>query len=386
MSEAIAGPLQGVRILEMAGLGALPFFGMLLADMGADILTIAPPRSRENSVPESRESYQRDPVWRGRTRMELDLKAPSAVEHVLRMMENVDVVVEAFRPGVMERLGLGPTLCLAQNPRLVYGRMTGWGQDGPLSQIPGHDANYLAITGALHSIGYPDRAPVPPLNLVGDLGGGALYLAIGVLAGLLHARQTGRGQVVDAAMVDGANSLMTQFYGMRAVGRWDDTRRANAIGGGAPYSTVYKTLDQKYVAVVAVEEKFYEVLLIKLGLSRNDIPNRADRAQWPALRSLFEEIFETKTRDEWARLLEYEEGCVSPILDMGEAPLHPHSIARNAFQMMDGNPIPAAAPRFLGTPTQHAPKNIGSAIVLLSNWGVSSTTIDALVAIDQAIP
>ena len=385
-SEGPAGPLRGTRIVEMAGLGALPFCAMLFADMGADILTVAPPAARENTVPEQRASHHADPVWRGRSRLALDLKASGTVNLLLRIVARADVLVEAFRPGVMERLGLGPEACLAVNPRLVYGRMTGWGQEGPLAQVPGHDANYMAITGALDSIGYPDRPPVQPLNLVGDLGGGALYLATGVLAALLHARAGGAGQVVDAAMVDGIGSLMTQFYGMRAAGRWNDERRSNAIGGGAPYSTVYETADGKHVAVIAVEDKFYRALLGKLGLREEDLPARGNREHWPALRERFAAIFRGRTRREWAELLEHDEACVSPVLDMAEAPLHPHNVARAAFASYDGQPIPAAAPRFLGTPTAHAPRSRGPAATLLSSWGVDDKSIKAVEALTRVAP
>ena len=378
------GPLQGVRIVEMAGLGALPFCGMLLADMGADIVTIAPPASRENSVPQQRASHEHDPVWRGRSRLVMDLKAKGAADLLLHLVTHVDILLEGFRPGVMERLGLGPAYCLAANPRLVYGRMTGWGQDGPLAQIPGHDANYMALTGALHAIGYPDRPPVQPLNLVGDLGGGALYLATGVLAALLHARQSGTGQVVDAAMIDGVTSLMTQFYGMRSMGRWKDERQSNPIGGGAPYSTVYETADGKHVAVVAVEDKFYATLLQKLGLRGEALPARSNPENWPALREVFANLFRSKTRAEWAALLEESDACVSPVLDMSEAPAHQHNVARHAFVEHGGHPIPAAAPRFLGTPTSHAQQNRGPAAELLLKWGANRKTIDALTQISGA--
>lgn len=378
------GPLQGVRIVEMAGLGALPFCCMLFADMGADIVTIAAPVSRANSVPQARAPHDSDPVWRGRSRLILDLKEPGAADLLLQLLRDVDVLVEGFRPGVMERLGLGPDACLATNPRLVYGRMTGWGQEGPLAQVPGHDANYMALTGALHSIGYPDRPPVQPLNLVGDLGGGALYLATGVLAALLHARQSGSGQVVDAAMVDGVASLMTQFYGMRSAGRWNDERQSNPIGGGAPYSTVYETSDAKHVAVVAVEDKFYGALLKKLGLRADDLPERTRQENWPALRAQFSAIFRGKTRAEWAALLESGDACVSPVLDMSEAPDHPHNIARHAFVEHAGQPIPAAAPRFLGTPTGHAPQSRGLAAGMLLAWGANRHAVEALLTMSGA--
>jgi alpha-methylacyl-CoA racemase len=290
---------------------------------------------------------------RGRTPLALDLKSPEGRDRLLAIVARADVIIEGFRPGVMERLGLGPEPCLALNPKLVYGRMTGWGQTGPLAQAPGHDPNYVALSGALSTIGYPDRPPVQPLALVGDFGGGALYLATGVLAALLNARETGKGQVVDAAIVDGVASLMSPFYALNAAGHWSHARRDNVYDGGAPFGTVYETADGKYVAVVPLEPKFYSAFLQALGLDPADLPDREDKANWPALRERFAAAFKTKTRDQWATL-EAGDGCITPVLDMDEAPRHPHNQARGIFVESEHGLIPGPAPRFSETPSRVA--------------------------------
>jgi len=367
------GPLNGTRVIELAGLGPVPFCAMLLADMGGEILCIAPPLPN-TTLPCS---APRDLLLRGRTRLTLDLKQSQSRAALLAAMAHADVLLEGFRPGVLERLGLGPQECLAANPRLVIGRMTGWGQSGPLAAAPGHDSNYLALTGALHAIGYAGQSPCPPLNLVADLGGGALYLGLGVLAALLHVRSGGRGQVVDAAMVDGAASLMTMIYELYGRGLWSDERGRNLLDGGAPFGATYETADGKYVAVCALEPHFYSALLAALGLDERTLPPQHERASWPVLRERLAAAFKTRTRDEWARLLERSDACVTPVLSLAEAPEHPHNRARQVF-VGDSAKIPAAAPRFSHTPTAHAPAVGPPASQLLARWGVAAATVAAL--------
>ena len=366
-SSTRAGPLSGVRIVELAAIGPAPFCAMLLADMGAEVLRVAPPPLGPPlfPVPESA-----DPLWRGRSRITLDLKTAKDRKRLLRILPHADALIEGFRAGVIEKLGIAPAVCLAANPRLVIGRMTGWGQTGPLAHAPGHDPNYLALTGALHSIGYPDRPPCPPLNLVADFGGGALYLAMGVLAALLHVRSGGSGQVVDAAMVDGAASLMTMIYSLLNYGLWRDERSANLLDGGCPYGTTYETADGKYVVVCALEPPFYRALLRALGLDEATLPPREERASWPRLRETFAAVFRTRTRDEWARLLEGTDACVTPVLSMSEAPRHSHNVARGVFT--GEKAVPAAAPRFSATPTAHAPPVGPDLVNLLEKWGLPS--------------
>lgn len=366
LSTRRTGPLCGIRIVELAAIGPVPFCGMLLADMGADILRVAPPPHGPPvfPVPESA-----DPVWRGRARLTLDLKAAADRERLLSVLPHADALIEGFRPGVLEKLGIAPEVCLAANPRLVIGRITGWGQTGPLAHAPGHDPNYLALTGALHSIGYPDRPPCPPLNLVADFGGGALYLAMGLLAALLHVRAGGPGQVVDAAMIDGAASLMGMVYSLRNHGLWRDERSANLLDGGCPYGTTYETADGKYVVVCALEPPFYRALIRALGLEEAALPPRENRESWPRLRETFAAIFRTRTRDAWTQLLEGTEACVTPVLDMSEAPHHRHNVARGVFA--GEKPVPGAAPRFSATPTAHAPSTGPEPAELLKSWGMA---------------
>jgi alpha-methylacyl-CoA racemase len=340
---------------------------MLLADMGAEILRIGAP-TEPPGPPIPRDN---DPMARGRSHLVLDLKSEAGRNQLLAILPKADILIEGFRPGTLEKLGVAPDICLKGNPALVIGRMTGWGQDGPLARAPGHDPNYIAITGALYAIGHPDRPPFAPLNMVGDYGGGALYLAMGVLAALLHARMTGAGQVVDAAMVDGAASLMGMAYTLRANGLWRDQRGANLLDGGAPFGSTYETADGKYVVVAAVEPKFYRALIEALGLGGEALPKQMDMTNWPRLRVRFAEIFRTRTRDEWARLLEGSDACVSPVLDLSEAPHHPHNRARGVF--VGDTPVPRAAPRFSKTATQHAPPDLGPAAALLARWGVAAT-------------
>jgi alpha-methylacyl-CoA racemase len=311
----------------------------------------------------------------------VDLKHPRGAETILRLVERADALIEGFRPGVAERLGIGPEACLARNPRLVYGRMTGWGQEGPLAAAVGHDIDYIALSGALHAIGRAGEKPVLPLNLVGDFGGGALYLAVGVLSALLEASRSGQGQVVDAAMVDGAASLLTMFYGMSAAGTWSDERGVNLLDGGAPFYDVYETADGKYLAVGALEPRFYAELLRLTGLEGSDLPEQADIFRWPELRQRFAAVFKQRTRDEWCALLEGTEACVSPVLSLSEAPKHPHMAARRTFVEVDGVTQPAPAPRFSRTPgaIQRPPEPPGASTEpVLEDWGFSAEEIERL--------
>ena len=330
-------PLAGLRVIEMAGIGPGPFCGMLLADMGAEVLRIERP-----GAPPGRPS---DVTARGKRAMALDLKDAAAVTEMLDMVATADALIEGFRPGVMERLGLGPMECQARNPRLVYGRMTGWGQTGPLAALAGHDINYIAISGALDAIG-PAAAPVPPLNLVGDYGGGGMLLAMGLLAALLHAQRTGEGQVVDAAMSDGAALLMAPLYGMRAAGRWSAPRGGNLLDGGAPFYGTYACADGKFLAVGPIEPQFFAIFIQGLGLDEADFAQRGVAAAWPGLRARIAAALLTRRRDEWATVFEGSDACVAPVLTMDEAPGHPHNVARGTFLTIDGVVQPAPAPRF----------------------------------------
>ena len=372
------GPLNGVTIVEMAGIGPGPFCAMLLADMGADVIRIDRIGGSDLGVPTPKST---DFVARNRRSIALDLKQPQAIEIVLKLIEGADALLEGFRPKVMERLGLGPDICLKRNPRLVYGRMTGFGQAGPLAQAAGHDINYIALTGALASIGERGRKPVPPLNLIGDYGGGSLYLAIGILAGIIHARSTERGDVVDAAMVDGAASLMTIFYSLKASGRWHDERGDNILDGGAPWYDTYETRDGLYLAVGAIESKFFQELARRIGLDDEDVRRQHDREHWPALRAHMSAIFKQKTRDEWCTLLEGSDACVTPVLTLEEAPRHPHMSGRNTFHRSEGHPRPGAAPRFrdAGVGDAAATHDTGSQCdAILEMCGFASEAIHSL--------
>jgi alpha-methylacyl-CoA racemase len=347
---------------------------MLLADLGADVLRVdridpAPAKFRSNILNRNRPSIA------------LDLKHPAGKEAALRLIGDADAVIEGFRPGVMERLGLGPDVGLARNPRLVYGRMTGWGQNGPLAMAAGHDINYIALTGVLHAIGPKDGPPSPPLNLIGDFGGGALYLALGVVSAVLSAARTGKGQVLDVAMVDGAASLATAAYGLRAMGLWKDERASNQVDGGSHYYGAYETKDGKHISIAAIEPQFYAELLQRLGLKKEDLPDQLDREQWPAMRKRLEGIFRQKTRDEWCALLEGTDVCFAPVLTLGEAPGHPHNKARSAFVELDGVVQPAPAPRFSATPLElrSGPPAVGAnTSEALAHWGFSRQEVAAL--------
>ncbi len=372
------GPLSGVRILEFAGIGPGPFCGMLLSDLGADVVRIDR-KGLGRAAPS-------DVTARGRRSVALDLKTPSAVEACLKLMEAADGLIEGFRPGVMERLGLGPDVALARNPRLVFGRMTGWGQTGPYAQAAGHDMNYIAISGALHAIGTGDK-PVPPLNLVGDFGGGALYLAFGLLAGVISARTTGKGQVIDCAMSDGAASLMAMFYGFKGAGAWRETRRSNLLDGGAHFYDTYQCADGRWISIGSIEPQFYALLLEKTGIADPAFKAQMDRDQWPALREALAKVIAQKSRDEWCALMEATDVCFAPVLDLDEAPRHAHNVARETFVEVAGITQPAPAPRFSLTPGAIAgpPPAIGAHNrEALADWGFSGDEIEALKA-DGAI-
>ncbi|WP_285411165.1 CaiB/BaiF CoA-transferase family protein [Variovorax sp. efr-133-TYG-130] len=339
----MSGPLEGLKVVEFAGLGPGPFACMLLSDMGADVVTIDRPGRKLGD--------RSDITGRGRSVVLADLKSPEARAQVLQLVDRADVLVEGFRPGVMERLGLGPDVIAARNPRLVYGRMTGWGQYGPLAQSAGHDINYIALTGALHAIGAPGGAPVPPLNLVGDYGGGSLYLVAGILAALHETKRSGRGQVVDAAITDGVNSLMSLFASSALRGTFVEQRGRNALDGGAPYYGTYATADARHVCIGPIEPQFFADLCERLGVDPALRDAQNDRARWPALRAELERIFLIRTRDEWTALLEGSDACFAPVLALGEARAHPHQVARDAFVDVDGVAHPAPAPRFSRTPS-----------------------------------
>jgi len=370
-----SGPLAGIKVVELAGIGPGPFCGMLLSDLGADVLRIERPEPVDLGLPTPREF---DLLVRGRHSIVVDLKSAAGVAALKSLIRRADVLIEGFRPGVTERLGLGPEDCLAVNPRLVYGRVTGWGQDGPLAGAAGHDIDYIALTGTLHSIGSRNGPPIPPSNLVGDFGGGGVYLAFGVVSALLERAHSGKGQVVDAAVVDGAASLMTGMYGRKAAGAWTDRRGENDLDGGAPWYSVYETADAKYVSVGAIEERFYRELLRRLGLDAEKLPDRRDRAGWPRLRERFAEVFRTKTREDWARVMEGSDACFAPVLSLEEAPQHPHNRARRTFVEVDGVVQPAAAPRFSRTPSriQHGPAQTGAKVTdALREWGLPADEI-----------
>ena len=338
------GPLDGVRVIELPAVGPVPFLGMLLADLGADVVRI----DRLRAEPLDMGSTA---VGRGRRSIAMDLRHPAAAEVVLRLAERSDALIEGFRPGVAERLGVGPDVALARNPRLVYGRMTGWGQYGPLASTAGHDITYLALSGLLAGIGPAEGPPTPPVNYVADFGGGAMFLGVGMLAALTRARESGQGQVVDAAMTDGAAYLGTLTRALFAAGSWQDARAANMLDGGAPNYRCYACADGRFVAVGALEQKFWRVLIETLGLNNDEIGSPYDRNDWPALTALLAGTFATKTRDEWAEIFAPLDACVAPVLTLAEAPAHPHNVARTAFVEVAAATVPAPAPRFSATPT-----------------------------------
>ena len=367
------GPLAGIRVVELAGIGPGPFAAMLLADLGAEVLRVDRPAASRPAWPTV--------LARGRRSVAVDLKHPDGPGVVLGLVDAADALVEGFRPGVAERLGIGPDPCLARNPRLVYGRVTGWGQDGPWRLAAGHDVDYVALAGALHPIGQAGGPPVPPLNLVGDFGGGGMLLALGVVAALLEASRSGRGQVVDAAMVDGAALLTTQFHELLAAGLWREERGANLLDGGAPFYGVYETADGRHLAVGALEPQFWAELLERLGLDAAELPAQLDRNGWPELRERLAALFRTRPRDEWCELLAGTDACVAPVLGLGEAPAHRHNRARGTFVDVGGVVQPAPAPRFSRTPPDlpQPPARAGEHTdQALADWGVAPEEVARL--------
>ncbi len=338
------GPLAGFRIIELAGIGPGPFCGMMLSDMGAEVIRV------DRIAGEPRRP--RDVLARNRRSIAIDLKKPEGVELVLRLCEQCNALFEGFRPGVTERMGLGPEDCMARNPKLVYGRMTGWGQEGPLAQAAGHDINYIGLAGALHAIGRKGERPVPPLNLIGDFGGGGMLLAYGLVCGLLEAERSGKGQVVDAAMVDGTAALMAMFFSMGAGGGFNDERGTNMLDSGAHFYDTYETKDGKFVCVGSIEPQFYALLVEKGGLDSDRFGDQMDRSRWPEYKQELEQVFRAKTRDEWCEIMEGSDVCFAPVLSIFEAPQHPHNQYRSTFVEIDGVVQPAPAPRFSRTPAQ----------------------------------
>ncbi len=378
------GPLQGLRVIELASIGPGPMCCMLLADLGADVVRVD--RLEPSGLGVTMDP-RHDVNARGRRSVALDLKSDAGRAAVLRLLAGADVLVEGFRPGVAEKLGLGPADCHARNPRLVYGRMTGFGQTGPLATAAGHDLNYIALSGVLHAIGPALGKPVPPLNLVGDYGGGALYLAFGVLAALYERQRSGLGQVVDAAMVDGAASLASLFYGLHAAGSWGEPRGANLLDGGAPFYDSYETADGRHVSLAPLEPKFFAQLAAALGLEARFVQRQYDRRLWPEMRAAIAAAVLQHTRDEWCSRLEGSDACFAPVLSFAEAPRHAHARARDAFVTVDGIVQPAPAPRFDRTPAAHprpAPALGAHTAEVLREAGFSATEVAALVAAGAA--
>jgi len=371
------GPLKGVKVVEFAGIGPGPFCCMLLADMGAEVLRV----DRAVNVGNDMYEPKYNNLLRGRKNIALDLKHPDGVEAALKLCDQADIIIEGFRPGVMERLGLGPDVVFARNKKVVYGRMTGWGQDGPIAKTPGHDINYIALTGALYAIGSKKSGPVPPLNLVGDFGGGALYMAMGALAAYIEAQKSGEGQVVDTSMVEGAASLMTAVYGMLADGRYIEERETNRLDGGCHHYNVYETSDGEHICIGSNEPQFYAEMLKTVGLDQANLPEQTDRKYWPEMTERLAAIFKTKTREEWTEIMEQKEICYAPVLRPSEAIKHHHNVARNTFIEVDGFPQPGPAPKFSRTESKtpmgcaYAGEHTKEA---LGEWGFADADIAAL--------
>jgi alpha-methylacyl-CoA racemase len=371
------GPLQGVKIVEIAGIGPGPFAAMILSDLGADIVRV----ERAQAVTGDFSRENKEVIYRGRRSVGADLKNPDGVEAVMRLVEQADALIEGFRPGVTERLGIGPDACLARNPKLVYGRMTGWGQDGPYAMAAGHDINYIALAGALAHMGRAGGKPTPPMNLIGDFGGGGMLLALGVVSAILEARGSGEGQVVDAAMIDGSALLMAMMWGLRAMGVWDERLGENVLDTGAPFYDTYETADGKFIALGSLEPQFYAELLARTGLDAEDLPAQMNREGWTGLRNRFTELFKSKTRDEWCEILEGTDACFAPVLTMSEAVDHPQIRARNTIVDDYGVEQPAAAPRFSRTPgaVQGPPAWPGQHTdEALTDWGFAPDEIEKL--------
>ena len=373
------GPLEGVKIVELQGIGPGPFCGMMLSDMGAEVIRI----DRAGNVAEQNPaSAPIDVLARGRSSIGIDLKNPGGVEVVMKIIETADGLIEGFRPGVMERLGLGPEECLERNPKLVYGRMTGWGQEGPYSMAAGHDINYIALAGALEPIGRKGEAPVPPLNLVGDFGGGGMLLAFGMVCGIIESRKSGSGQVVDAAMVDGAATLMAMFHSMRAMGVWNDERGTNLLDTGSHFYDVYECSDGLYISIGSIEPQFYSELMRLTGLTEDgEFKRQMEREAWPNLKERITEVFKSKSRDEWCTIMEGTDVCFAPVLTIEEAPKHPHNVQRDVFTEIEGVTQPNPSPRFSRTtpsiqgPPAHAGKDTN---LILKSLGFDASGIQNL--------
>ena len=377
----MAGPLSGVRILEIAGIGPGPFAAMMLADMGAEVVRV----ERAQAVREGASGAHWDVMLRGRRNVALDLKNPAGAEALLALVERADALIEGFRPGVMERLGVGPEQCLARNPKLVFGRMTGWGQEGPYANSAGHDINYIALAGALAHFGRAGEPPTPPLNMVGDFGGGGMLLAYGVVCALLEAQRSGKGQVVDAAMVDGSAVLMSMFWAFKQIGMFDENARGtNLLDTGAHFYDVFECMDGEWVSIGSIEPQFYALLLEKTGLSGDaELVGQMDRAKWPHLKEKLAAVFRTKTRDEWNVIMEGTDVCYAPVLRMSEAAEHPHNVARKTFIDVAGVTQPAPAPRYSrsSTSTPTPPANAGQHTrAVLADWGIDAARIETLIA------
>jgi len=369
------GPLTGIKVIELAGIGPGPFCGMMLADMGAEVIRIDRTGGRATS--------HQDILARGRKSLAVDLKSETGCEVVLRLCESADALFEGFRPGVTERLGLGPDECMARNQKLVYGRMTGWGQDGPMAQAAGHDINYISLSGALHSIGPKDGKPVPPLNLVGDFGGGGMLLAFGLVCGILEASRSGQGQVVDSSMVDGSAALMAMFFTMRSSGMLKESRASNMLDGGAHFYGTYETLDGKYISIGSIEPQFYALLVEKSGVDVEDFAAQMDQSRWSEYQDKLTAVFKSKTRDEWCDIMEGSDVCFAPVLSLGEVADHPHNQHRQTFQNFEGVIQPAPAPRFSRTEValSHPSRSSGEdSEQVLANAGFDQGEIDSLLA------
>jgi len=378
----MSGPLTGYRIIEIAGIGPGPFAAMMLADMGAEVIRVERAQSVRGSAPDT---AHWDVLLRGRRNIALDLKNPEGVATLLDLVDKADGLIEGFRPGVMERLGIGPDVCLARNPKLVYGRMTGWGQDGPYAQSAGHDINYIALAGSLAHFGRGGQIPVPPLNMVGDFGGGGMFLAFGVVCALLETQRSGQGQVVDTAMVDGAATLMSMFWAMKTIGMFDENAPGtNLLDTGAHFYDVFQCADGKHVSLGSIEPQFYAELMRLTGLAGDaEFAQQMDKAQWPHLKDRLRVVMLTKTRDEWCALMEHTDVCFAPVLTMSEAAQHPHNVARGTFVEVAGTTQPAPAPRFsrtvpqIDSPPAHAGQHSRQ---ILADWGFDSDRIESLVA------
>lgn len=375
----MSGPLAGLKVIELAGIGPAPMCGMMLSDMGAEVVRVDRLADAGLGIAMPKKYNL---LGRGRRSIALDLKNPDGIETLLKLIDKADVVLEGFRPGVMERLGLGPDICLERNPRLVFARVTGWGQEGPLSKSAGHDLNYIALSGALHAIGRSnDEPPTPPLNLVGDFGGGTMFVLTGILAALFEVNKSGQGQVVDAGMVDGALSLMTSIYGMFASGVQTDQRASNILDSGSHFYNTYETKDGLYVSIGSIETKFYAELLEKMQIDPDSMAPQMERESWPAMTEKLKELFLTKTRDEWCAIMENTDICFAPVLSLEEAPEYPHNKERNAFVEVEGVMHPAPAPRFSATPSSikgPTPKTGEHTEEVMLDWGISSDEVNAL--------